>query len=70
MAQSSCADGVAQRIRVATSIAPGFSALHKIVRITFDPAKRDATLRDRGLDFADAAEVFAGDHTVADRPAG
>jgi uncharacterized DUF497 family protein len=30
------------------------------VRITFDPAKRAATLRDRGLDFADAVEVFAG----------
>jgi uncharacterized protein len=29
------------------------------VRISFDPAKRDATLADRGLDFADAAEVFA-----------
>lgn len=30
------------------------------MKITFDAAKRDATLRDRGLDFADAAEVFAG----------
>jgi uncharacterized DUF497 family protein len=30
------------------------------VRITFDPAKRDKTLRERGLDFADAGEVFAG----------
>ena len=28
--------------------------------ITFDPAKRDWTLAARGLDFADAAEVFAG----------
>jgi len=28
--------------------------------ITFDPATRDATRRDRGLDFLDAAEVFAG----------
>ena len=27
--------------------------------ITFDPAKRDATLASRGLDMADAAEVFA-----------
>jgi uncharacterized protein len=35
------------------------------VRITFDPAKRAATLEHRGLDFADAAEVFAGLHTVA-----
>ena len=30
------------------------------MRITFDPAERNATLADRGLDFADAAEVFAG----------
>jgi uncharacterized DUF497 family protein len=29
------------------------------VRITFDPAKRARTLAERGLDFADAAEVFA-----------
>jgi uncharacterized protein len=29
------------------------------VRITFDPAKREWTLRERGLDFVDAAEVFA-----------
>ena len=28
--------------------------------ITFDPNKRDATLAERGLDFADAALVFAG----------
>jgi uncharacterized DUF497 family protein len=30
------------------------------VRITFDPAKRDRTLAERGLDFADADLVFAG----------
>lgn len=30
------------------------------MKITFDPAKRDATLASRGRDFADAAEVFAG----------
>jgi uncharacterized DUF497 family protein len=30
------------------------------MKITFDPAKRASTLEDRGLDFADAAEVFAG----------
>jgi uncharacterized protein len=30
------------------------------VRVTFNPAKRAATLQHRGLDFADAAEVFAG----------
>jgi hypothetical protein len=28
--------------------------------ITFDPAKRDNTLAERGLDFADAEIVFAG----------
>ena len=28
--------------------------------ITFDPAKRDETLAERGLDFADAEQVFAG----------
>ncbi len=30
------------------------------MRITFDPAKRDKTLAERGLDFADAAFVFSG----------
>jgi uncharacterized DUF497 family protein len=35
------------------------------MKITFDPAKRDRTLDERGLDFADAAEVFAG--TTFDR---
>ena len=28
--------------------------------ITFDPAKREKTLEDRGLDFADALTVFSG----------
>ena len=28
--------------------------------ITFDSAKRDSTLKERGLDFADAERVFAG----------
>ncbi|MBN8978051.1 MAG: BrnT family toxin [Rhizobiales bacterium] len=32
--------------------------------ITFDPAKRAATLAHRGLDFADAAKVFEGDHVT------
>ena len=37
------------------------------MRITFDPAKRDLTLRHRGLDFARAGEVFGGrTATVAD----
>ena len=30
------------------------------MRVTFDPAKRASTLDERGLDFADAAEVFNG----------
>lgn len=30
------------------------------MKITFDPAKRDLTLKFRGLDFARADEVFAG----------
>jgi uncharacterized DUF497 family protein len=37
----------------------------KQVRITFDPTKREATLSHRGLDFADAALVFAGRHATA-----
>ena len=36
--------------------------------ITFDPAKRALTLRDRGVDFLDAPEVFAGrEITIIDR---
>jgi uncharacterized DUF497 family protein len=30
------------------------------MKITFDPSKRDLTLKHRGLDFARAGEVFAG----------
>lgn len=30
------------------------------MKITFDPAKRDKTLAERGLDFASAAVVFSG----------
>ena len=30
------------------------------MRISYDPAKRERTLADRGLDFNDAAEVFDG----------
>jgi uncharacterized DUF497 family protein len=36
------------------------------MRITFDPNKRDWTLRERGLDFAEADLVFAG--TAIDIP--
>jgi uncharacterized DUF497 family protein len=31
-----------------------------VVKITFDPAKRQAALNGRGLNFADAEIVFAG----------
>jgi uncharacterized DUF497 family protein len=34
------------------------------MRITFTPAKRDTTLAERGLDFADADKVFAGPHAI------
>jgi uncharacterized DUF497 family protein len=38
------------------------------VIITFDPVKREKTLQERGLDFADAGEVFAGRTlTIEDR---
>lgn len=30
--------------------------------VEFDPEKRAMTLRERGLDFADASVVFAGEH--------
>jgi len=30
------------------------------VRITYDPAKREKTLAERGLDFEDAVAVFSG----------
>ena len=30
------------------------------MQITFDPVKRAKTLTERGLDFADAALIFAG----------
>ena len=30
------------------------------MRVTYDPEKRERTLRERGLDFEDAGVVFAG----------
>ncbi|MBF0154589.1 MAG: BrnT family toxin [Magnetococcales bacterium] len=30
------------------------------MKITYDPAKRDKTLAERGLDFEDASLIFAG----------
>jgi len=32
------------------------------MKIDFDPAKREKTLAERGLDFAHAGEVFSGHH--------
>ena len=34
------------------------------MRITFDPVKRVKTLAERGLDFADAAQIFIGLHAT------
>ena len=34
------------------------------MRITYDPPKREWTLRERGLDFEDAAEIFADPHML------
>ena len=34
------------------------------MRLTWDEEKRTATLTHRGLDFADAAKVFAGNHFI------
>jgi uncharacterized DUF497 family protein len=33
---------------------------NNLIVLTFDPIKRDKTLSERGLDFADAAAVFTG----------
>jgi len=37
-----------------------FRIYNNQMQITFDPAKRERTLAERGLDFVDAALVFAG----------
>ena len=38
------------------------------MKISFDPAKRDITLRERGLDFRDANRIFAGKNaTIPDQ---
>nr|VFK12379.1 MAG: hypothetical protein BECKLPF1236B_GA0070989_103413 [Candidatus Kentron sp. LPFa] len=36
------------------------------MEIEFDPAKRDRTWEERGLDFARCGEVFAGRHFTAE----
>jgi uncharacterized DUF497 family protein len=38
-----------------------FCSYNNPMQVTYDPAKRDKTLAERGLDFADAALVFEGD---------
>lgn len=38
------------------------------MQIEFDPAKRNRTLAERGLDFQRATEVFAGHHLTAQDP--
>ena len=45
-------------LRVDSSVFWGYNKL--ALTIAFDPAKRDLTLRHRGLDFARADEVFVG----------
>ncbi len=42
-----------------------FCNYNKAVKISYDPAKRAATLQHRGLDFADAGEVFTGPRATA-----
>ena len=36
------------------------------MKISYDPAKRAVTLAERGLDFEDAAAVFAGLHATVE----
>jgi uncharacterized DUF497 family protein len=36
------------------------------MRLEWDENKREATLAERGLDFADCAEVFAGPRLIKD----
>ena len=44
----------------ASRAALGYCIYNNQVHVAFDPAKRAKTLADRGLDFSDAAVVFAG----------
>lgn len=39
---------------------PIFCQYNNYMKIEYDEAKRRKTMQERGLDFADAAEVFAG----------
>lgn len=45
---------------------PGFiGCTFNLMSVEFDPGKREVTLRERGLDFARAGEVFDGQHFTA-----
>jgi uncharacterized DUF497 family protein len=58
--------GIGERRRLPLALPPQFSGgTLNGVKISYDPIKRAKTLKERGLDFADAAEVFAGEFTVA-----
>jgi uncharacterized protein len=43
-----------------TLAALNYRIYNNCMRLTFDPAKRERTLVERGLDFEDAAAVFQG----------
>jgi uncharacterized DUF497 family protein len=54
------------RRRGGNTLAAGiYCSYVKSVKITYDPAKRDATLTNRGLDFDHAGAVFEGPHATA-----
>jgi len=50
----------AEPTKIATLLSNVFVFTITRMGITFDPAKRDKALLERGLDFADAELVFAG----------
>ena len=52
--------GTAEPTKIATLPSNVFVFTITPMGITFDPAKRDKALLERGLDFADAELVFAG----------
>ena len=55
------ASQAAQKAHLTHRLAPDYFRIYNNrVRVTFDPAKREKTLTERGLDFADAMTVFEG----------
>ena len=57
----SCAWLIRERLNRTPGVAQAdVSFLQREARITYDPRKRNETLADRGLDFEDALQVFAG----------